>query len=181
MENIDAPVCLQIEAFDMRTTERGKENEIFSRQNDAEDSASTNLKAQSITTTTTTDSIFVPVNRRIRFVCRVSADPTDLEFTWYLNNSQTGERRLLAKLNGEENRLRLNEGIQNNSTSSKAKISAGQSLSELIFAPLNHLDFGQIYCVAKNELGDQTNSCSLTIKQLKQDSGKFNPHFETWG
>lgn len=37
----------------------------------------------------------LPLNTKSRFLCRMAADPPEVEITWYLNNSHT-ERRVLA-------------------------------------------------------------------------------------
>lgn len=92
----------------------------------------------------------IQLKRSARFVCRVSADPSDsTDFSWYLNNT-SGQRRLLSNSRGK---VSLADPVS--------------SYSELLFTPSNHLDFGQLECWAKNEIGEQKVACITTIRQLQ--------------
>lgn len=103
-----------------------------------------------------------------RFLCRMEADPAELELSWYLNNSQS-ERRLLHT--GENRNQRSNEHQTNSTTASRlGKASTTTTTTTLTSSQLNYLvesnlDYGLLYCVAKNSIGQQKRACVYQIEQ----------------
>lgn len=142
----------------------------------------------------------VNLNRPKQFLCQVLADPPQVEFTWYLNNSFS-DRRFLARglsisqAHNKNSKTNNNKGEEfkqqqqatswhhhhaTNETNQQQHyqspeatyLVAGPNLakSRLILRPASELDFGQIYCVARNELGEQRNPCLHGIRSSGPES-----------
>lgn len=98
---------------------------------------------------------------RSRFVCQMEADPSDLEFSWFLNNS-LGQRQPLQPLPAGES---VSGGPRSGENGPRSATSGGRRSSQLEFQPDSALDYGQIYCEARNSIGAQSRACLYEIRE----------------
>lgn len=131
----------------------------------------------------------VAVGAHLDFRCEWLAEPTErMEFTWYLNNSAS-ERRILStvvvgdddvvaaqskqQLGADENQLvdldEENEDGNGRTVAPKVtkKPPPQRLTSKLSFRLESPSDFGQLLCLAKNELGEQKRACAYSIERGK--------------
>lgn len=112
----------------------------------------------------------------------MEANPAnELEFSWYLNNSDGRRTLLLAKqLNNPLNRKQdHDEQLDNQSAEAnrrsrlslkhKASSSGESASSQLTYSLDSQLDYGRLYCLARNSIGEQRLACVYEI----QPPGKF--------
>lgn len=143
----------------------------------------------------------VPLGGQVRFLCRMEADPADLELSWYLNNTINERRPLFAgNNNGNGNNYppgnaQLNHkpssdhwrvpfkpiasnSVNNNKTSrlvartQKTVLSGHSASSQLNYLVDTHLDYGRLYCVARNSMGEQKRACVYDIEPGESKSGR---------
>jgi len=113
------------------------------------------------------------------FRCQWAAEPAErMEYSWYLNNS-FGERRLLAadtSSSGGQERpevagatpdslgRRLHFELGGRATVAAGSPSSSRRTSQLSFRLESGADFGQLYCLARNELGEQKRACVYNLR-----------------
>lgn len=101
----------------------------------------------------------------------MEADPAsgELQFSWFLNNT-LGQRQPLQALATEQltATARPPDKAKGSSAGQAKKPEQRQqrlSSSQLEFQPESELDYGQIYCEARNSIGPQSRACLYEIKQ----------------
>lgn len=134
------------------------------------------------------------LNKPTRFLCKMISDPANqLEFSWFLNNSFLQKPRLIAQITINQN-LPVYKINKMPTTSSKLHpndlkhlnvtysiLSPNLVSSELIWVAQNHLDFGQLYCKARNEFGQQSDveqsQCQVSIApKIASNKEQENEH-----
>lgn len=107
---------------------------------------------------------------RARFVCQMEANPAgeELEFSWFLNNT-LGQRQPLQPLPVGEPTSQPPPPPDNGQRGGSNRIKSNQQMqldsSQLDFQPESGLDYGQIYCEARNSIGTQHRACLYEIRQ----------------
>lgn len=95
---------------------------------------------------------------RAHFRCQMLAEPADqVEFTWYLNNSHN-ERKVLSSGAPHEQATTMGD-------SGAAHSAARVASSQLSYQIESGLDYGQLYCMARNAIGDQKRACVYSVEQ----------------
>lgn len=112
---------------------------------------------------------------KIALLCQMDADPPELELSWYLNG-RLNERRPLSA------HRRVYEGHEQNGSETKwsersplggqrEQSPMGKRKPTTITSQLNYqvetnLDYGRLYCLARNSLGEQKLACAYDIKPV---------------
>lgn len=78
-------------------------------------------------------------NRQGRLECEVEAEPAQVQFSWWFNNSAEGIYKQLT-------------GFSNKGT-----------FSHLVFTPQSPTDYGYYYCSAHNRIGAQQEPCVFRV------------------
>lgn len=79
----------------------------------------------------------VPLRESINVECKVEANPEDVQFQWYLNNTY---RQIPLK-----------------------SFTVNGTLSTLYYTPKRDSDYGSLMCIAKNSVGMQKEACCFKV------------------
>lgn len=137
--------------------------------------------------------------QRAMFSCPMLAEPSDqVEFVWYLNSS-SNERRLVftetpaATLADDSIDVEAPQGGRNAARSGAdfEAMRAGPAglraagrrrpqvaVSRLLFGASSQADYGRLYCVARNAVGDQKRACFYTIEEPTAGAALDEPEGE---
>lgn len=97
--------------------------------------------------------ISLPLKARLNLDCLMAAEPLDdLQFTWYLNNSHN-ERRVVFE-----------SAAPDTMEPNGSAMAAGRSQLRPYLLE-SELDYGRLYCVARNSLGPQRRACVYQLEQ----------------
>lgn len=116
----------------------------------------------------------LPLNGRASFRCPMLAEPAgQLEFVWYLNNSLNARRPLWRSTataeGGAENQAELGDEFDSMRAGAGAQKAARRSrdrvaVSQFQFSVASQADYGRLYCLARNAIGEQKRACVYTIE-----------------
>lgn len=79
----------------------------------------------------------VPLRETVSVECIVEANPENVEFQWFLNNTY---RQIPLK-----------------------SFAVNGTVSTLVYTPKRESDYGNLMCIAKNSAGSQTEACCFKV------------------